>query len=68
MALGKLRPSEFEGEGPNRNGIISRPMTWAFEKLRYVYRTGQTEEPAPDPNAEPNDWGAGGVHDPSQRL
>jgi len=68
MAQKKIGPSEFEGEGPNSIGIISRPMTWAFEKLRLIYRTGQVEEPSPDMNAKTDDWGAGGVHDPSQVL
>jgi len=50
----KLKPSEFEEEGPKPAGVFGIDKAW--EKLRLIFRTDQQE----DPEVEPGKWGRGG--------
>lgn len=64
----KLQPSEFEGKGLFRTGVQGIANAW--EKLRVERRTGQdTSNPAGvDLDAEPNDYGTGGLRSTKDTL
>ena len=54
-----LRASEFEGRGTWPSGVFSGVP--AREKVRIAYRTGQDPGGLVVLDAEPDDWGTGGL-------
>jgi len=59
-----LGPSPHEGRGVHKSGVYGRSKV--RDRLRIIYRTGQDPDTA-DLNAEPDDWGNGGVQRPPRR-
>lgn len=62
----KLPPSEMEASGPKPFGGFGIARAW--EKLRLTVRTGQNPDSPDDLNAEPDDWGTGGLRSPHDKL
>jgi len=61
-----IGPSEFEGEGVKPFGGFGLARAW--EKLRFIVRTGESPEGKPDLDAPPNDWGSGGLRDVNDKI
>jgi hypothetical protein len=63
-----LGTSEFERDGVHPFGGFGVARAW--EKVRYIVRTGLNPEPpdAANLDASADDWGTGGLRDPNDQI